>query len=614
MFAVPGWAVSTEALVTQKEPPKSSRKGAGGLIKASKKRKRSQAIVVTDENLDELWRENIEGQVTGGQENEQRRKTVKKRKDGAKEYVQSMKSSESGGEDLEGLDKDTEKAKAHKKKEKKKKKKPDSSEAQLSDRETFLPEKAQKKEPQKDGKAQYEERKALALEKRAKKGLDQANGSATSLQPTVQPAKATVKAKTTKAPQEEGKSPPNKDQYPSVTALATLDIASPPNVKLTPLQTAMQQKLISSRFRHLNETLYTTPSQQASSLFSEPTNYTSYHAGFRAQVAVWPQNPINTFIDDIKTRARLGRGGRQLSSQKKNWRDQKRGKSSNNNPDEKTGGEETPKLDPLPRSPRGLCTIADLGCGDATLAGTLKPLSSKLSLWIHSFDFAKGDGPNASLITVADICTRIPLADSSIDLAIFCLALMGTNWVMSLIEAARVVRPGGELWIAEIKSRFSSKLATTTGTTTKKKKKKENNNNNNNNNIKGIAGKRRKKEEERQEMEHVDDEDLKDKDMEEERKEKDLGDFIQLCVKKGFVLKQPPDTSNKMFARLRFLRAKKDHHQERSNVAGGRRSTAEERDGLMPRFIDRDRDDDEDGEEDVYEQGKLLKPCVYKVR
>ncbi|MCJ1345645.1 25S rRNA (adenine645-N1)-methyltransferase [Peltigera leucophlebia] len=601
MFAVPGWAVSAESLVTQKEPPKSSRKEAGGLTKASKKRKRGQAIVVTEENVDELWRKNIEGEVTGGQENEQRRKRGKKRKEEVKENAQTVKISESRGEAVEGVSKDTVNAKAHKKKEKKKKKL-DSSEAQLlSDREISLPEKAQKKEPQKDGKAQYEERKALALEKQAKKALEQANGSATSLQPTLQPPKTTVKAKNTKPPREGGKTAPNKDRDPSVTVSATVDIASPPNIKLTPLQTVMQQKLISSRFRHLNETLYTTPSQQASSLFSEPANYNSYHAGFRAQVAVWPQNPINTFIADIKTRARLGRGGRQLSSQKKNWRDQKRGKSNNNSPDEKTEGDETPKLDPLPRSPRGLCTIADLGCGDAILAGILKPLSSKLSLWIHSFDLAKGDGPNASLITIADICTRIPLADSSIDLAIFCLALMGTNWVMSLIEAARVVRPGGELWIAEIKSRFSGKLAASAAA------KKKNNNNN-----KGIIGKRRKKEEEeRQEMEHVDAEDLKKKDKEEEGEETDLGDFIQLCAKKGFVLKQPPDTSNKMFARLRFLRAKKDPSSARSNVAG-KRTTAEERDGMMPRFIDRDRDDEE--EEDVYEQGKLLKPCVYKVR
>lgn len=606
MFAVPGWAVSAQALVTQKETPKCSQKDADGIARASKKRKRGQAIAVTDENVGELWRKIIEGEGKVGQENEQRRKRGKKRKDEAKENVQALGNSESGDEAVEEVDKDTENAKAQQKKETKKKKKPDSSKAQLlSYREIPLPEKAKNKEPKKDGKAEYEERKGLALEKRAKKALEQVNGSATSLQPTFQPPKATVKPKTTKAPREGGKTAPTKVQDPSVPAPVTVDIASPPNIKLTPLQTAMQQKLISSRFRHLNESLYTTPSQQASSLFSDPANYTSYHAGFRAQVDVWPQNPINTFISDIKIRASLGRGGRQLSSQKKNWRDQKRGQSTNNNRDELTEADETPKLDPLPRSPRGLCTIADLGCGDATLAGTLKPLSIKLSLWIHSFDLAKGDGPNASLITVADICTRIPLADSCIDLAIFCLALMGTNWVMSLIEAARVVRPGGELWIAEIKSRFNGKLAAAAAAAKKKK-----------NNKKGTIGKRRKKEEEeKQEMEHVDAEDVKNdkdkKDNKEEEKETDLSGFIQLCAKKGFILKQAPDTSNKMFARLRFLRAK-DHPSPARNNLAGKRSTAEERDGMMPRFLDRDGDDEE--EDNVYEQGKLLKPCVYKVR
>lgn len=601
MFAVPGWAVSAQALVTQKEPPKSSKKDAEGLKKASKKRKRGHAITVTEENVDELWRKKIEGETTGGQENEQRRKRGKKRKDGVN--VQAVEITESGGEAKEELHKATENAKALKKREKKKKQKPDSSEGQLlSDHDVSLPDKAQNKELQKDGKAQYEERKALAVEKRAKRALEQVNGSTTSLQPTSQPSKATLKQKTAKAAREGGATAPDKDQDPPVTAPVAVDIASPPNIKLTPLQTAMQQKLISSRFRHLNETLYTTPSQQASSLFSEPAHYSSYHAGFRAQVAVWPQNPINTFLADIKTRARVGRGGRQLSSQKKNWRDQKRGKSNKNDPDETAEGEDSLKLDPLPRSSRGLCTIADLGCGDATLAGTLKPLSSKLSLWIHSFDLAKGDGPNASLITVADICTHIPLADSSIDLAIFCLALMGTNWVMSLIEAARIVRPGGELWIAEIKSRFSGKLAASA--------KKKNN--------KGTIGKRRKRdEEEKEETDHVDAEDvvknIKDKDEEREGKETDLSDFVKLCAKKGFVLKQPPDTSNKMFARLRLLRAK-DHPSSAHSKMAGKRTTAEERDGMMPRFIDRDIDDDEGGEEDVYEQGKLLKPCVYKVR
>lgn len=603
MFPVPGWAVSAQELVTQKEPPKSSRMDAGGLTKASKKRKRGHAIAVTEENVDELWRKRIEGEITEGKENEQRRKKGKKRKDGVN--VQALEITESGCEVKVEVHKAKGNAKALKKKGTKKKQKPDSSQAQLlSDREVSLPDKAQNKDPQKDGKAQYEERKALAAEKRAKKALEH-NGSTTSLQPTLQqPAKATFKQEITKAPREGGKTALNKDQEPSLTAPAAVDIVSPPKKKLTPLQTAMQEKLISSRFRHLNETLYTTTSQQASSLFSEPANYISYHAGFRAQVAVWPQNPINTFLADIKARARVGRGGRQLSSQQKIWRDQKRGKANKNDPQETAEGEESLKLDPLPRSSRGLCTIADLGCGDATLARSLKPLSSKLSLWIHSFDLAKGDGPNASLITVADICTRIPLADSSIDLAIFCLALMGTNWVMSLIEAARIVRPGGELWIAEIKSRFSGKLAASA-------KKKEN---------KGTIGKQRKRgEEEKQEMEYVDAEDVVNniKDMDEgEGKETDFSEFVKLCAKKGFVLKQPPDTSNKMFARLRLLRAKDYPSSAHSKMGAGRRTTAENRDGMMPRFIYRDRDDDDDegGEEDVYEHGKLLKPCVYKVR
>lgn len=600
MFAVPGWAVSAQELVTQKEPPKSSRKDAEGLTKASKKRKRGHAIAVTEENVDELWRKRIEREITGGQENEQRRKRGKKRKDGVN--IQALEIAESGCEAKAEGHKATENAKALKKKEKKRKQKPDSSQAQLlSDRGVSLPDKAQNREPQKDGKAQYEERKALAVEKRAKRALEQANGSTTSLQPTLQqPPEATLKKKTAEAPRAGGKKALTKDQDPSLTAPAAVDIASPPKKTLTPLQTAMQQKLISSRFRHLNETLYTTPSQEASSLFSEPANYTSYHAGFRAQVAVWPQNPINTFLADIKTRGRVGRGGKQLNSQQKIWRDQKRGKANKNDPDETAEGEELRKLDPLPRSSHGLCTIADLGCGDAILAGSLKPLSSKLSLWIHSFDLAKGDGPNASLITVADICTRIPLADSSVDLAIFCLALMGTNWVMSLIEAARIVRPGGELWIAEIKSRFSGKLAASAK---------------NKNNM-GPIGKRRKRdEEEKQEMEHVDAEDvvnnIKDKD-EGEGKETGLSKFVNLCAKKGFVLKQAPDTSNKMFARFRFLRTK-DHPSSAHNKMAGKRTTAEERDGMMPRFIDRDRDDYDD-EEDVYEQGKLLKPCVYKAR
>ena len=42
------------------------------------------------------------------------------------------------------------------------------------------------------------------------------------------------------------------------------------------------------------------------------------------------------------------------------------------------------------------------------------------------------------------------------DMAVFCLALMGTDYPGFLREAHRVLRVGGFLWIAEVSSRFQS--------------------------------------------------------------------------------------------------------------------------------------------------------------
>ena len=46
--------------------------------------------------------------------------------------------------------------------------------------------------------------------------------------------------------------------------------------------------------------------------------------------------------------------------------------------------------------------------------------------------------------------------DQSVDVAVFCLALMGTDYPSFLMEAQRVLRLGGFLWIAEVSSRFQS--------------------------------------------------------------------------------------------------------------------------------------------------------------
>lgn len=39
---------------------------------------------------------------------------------------------------------------------------------------------------------------------------------------------------------------------------------------------------------------------------------------------------------------------------------------------------------------------------------------------------------------------------ASVDIAVFCLALMGTDYPSFLAEAHRVLKPRGHLWIAEV--------------------------------------------------------------------------------------------------------------------------------------------------------------------
>ena len=55
---------------------------------------------------------------------------------------------------------------------------------------------------------------------------------------------------------------------------------------------------------------------------------------------------------------------------------------------------------------------------------------------------------------VAD-SAHVPLPHSVADAAVFCLSLMGTNYIDFLLEANRVLKSGGELFVAEVRSRFA---------------------------------------------------------------------------------------------------------------------------------------------------------------
>ncbi|SCV03900.1 LAMI_0H11848g1_1 [Lachancea mirantina] len=203
-----------------------------------------------------------------------------------------------------------------------------------------------------------------------------------------------------------------------------LDVKKP----LTALQKKMLAKLSGSRFRWINEQLYTISSDEALRLVKkQPEVFDEYHEGFRSQVQSWPENPVNVFVSEIERRS----------------------KRPVNAPGGLPGLSDSKKI-----------VISDMGCGEAQLAldvsNFFKRHNKKAKKHhqkkceVHSFDLKKVN----ERITVADI-KHVPLKDESCTVVVFCLALMGTNFLDFIEEAYRILAPRGELWIAEIKSRFA---------------------------------------------------------------------------------------------------------------------------------------------------------------
>ncbi|CAF0855287.1 unnamed protein product [Brachionus calyciflorus] len=157
------------------------------------------------------------------------------------------------------------------------------------------------------------------------------------------------------------------------------------------------EKLKSSRFRYLNELLYTQNSSKSFEFFkNDEDSFTAYHEGFKSQISKWPINPLDKIIKYIKSR------------------------------------------------PANL-VVADLGCGEARLAQSVKNK-------VHSFD----------LVAVNDLVVRcdmkkLPLESNTCDVVVFCLSLMGTNVVDFLCEAHRILKLKGVLKIAEVVSRIKDK-------------------------------------------------------------------------------------------------------------------------------------------------------------
>lgn len=60
-------------------------------------------------------------------------------------------------------------------------------------------------------------------------------------------------------------------------------------------------QLKASRFRFINEQLYTHTGNEAIDIFSEdPVAFSTYHEGYRQQVEQWPLNPLDRIIKSVK--------------------------------------------------------------------------------------------------------------------------------------------------------------------------------------------------------------------------------------------------------------------------------------------------------------------------
>lgn len=156
----------------------------------------------------------------------------------------------------------------------------------------------------------------------------------------------------------------------------------------------LRESLKGSRFRYINELLYTQNSQEAMKIFDEDhTAFGAYHDGFRHQISQWPMNPLDRIIKQIKK---------------------------------------------MPKDH----VIVDMGCGDARL-------SQSVLQKVYSIDLVS----DVKGVIKADMA-KVPLESNSVNVIVYCLSLMGTNLTEFLIEANRLLKLNGLVKVAEVSSRF----------------------------------------------------------------------------------------------------------------------------------------------------------------
>ncbi len=266
-----------------------------------------------------------------------------------------------------------------------------------------------------------------------------------SLFPNAAAATSPSKSSDAAAKQEKAKAVEPKPQAEAATKAQAVN---PPATQLTKLQTQMSTSLAGARFRHINEKLYTTTSQEALRMMQEdPQLMTDYHSGFASQTTKWPVNPVDSIAGRLRELAGVpaAKG--------------KEGKKASN-------GTSAAK-----QENKGPFLVADLGAGTAPLAKALKGVPG---IAVLSYDLL--DSPDGYVVG-CDVGSHVPLpgrkggivsrcrtviqesraskaaalsrqaleaavaqGPEAVDACVFSLSLMGTNWVDMVIEARRIMK------------------------------------------------------------------------------------------------------------------------------------------------------------------------------
>ena len=155
----------------------------------------------------------------------------------------------------------------------------------------------------------------------------------------------------------------------------------------------MREQLAGSEFRRFNEQLYKCPSWKASQLLQrDPEALRRYMRNFREQTQHWPSQPVGHAASWL-----LSLASRRASTSRT------------------AKGTESP------------LSVVDLGAGDGELASLVAR-----SLSVRSFDFVSLN----ERVEACDI-SSLPIQSERVDVAVLCLALMGTNYKDFLAGALR---------------------------------------------------------------------------------------------------------------------------------------------------------------------------------